>query len=83
MKLTDNEIKVIKAFKVNDIVSDYGWEHEDASTWVEGFYVEAGIDSISFPGVMASLSQKNLVYTNGESFGLTSMGREIAKTIEE
>ncbi len=82
LNLTENEAKVIKAFMENDIVSDHGWEHPEACTWTKDFHDEAGLDGKTYSGVFASLTVKELVWTNGEYWGLTELGREAANRIE-
>ena len=76
--LTETEKRVIRAFKANDIVSDNGWDHPYAATWIKGFHQDCGITSVAFPGVISSLVKKGVIVTNGESFALTDKGREVA-----
>jgi len=81
MKLTENEKKVIEAYKKDDIVSDEGWDDPQSCTWITDFKDDCGIESKTFSGVISSLAQKGVIWTNGESFGLTQEGIEAAKTI--
>ena len=79
--LTDLEIKVIKAYKKDDFVNDYGYEHPEAGAWVVGFHKDCGMSGKVFSGVMSSLSKKGVILCNGESFQLSEEGIEIARGI--
>lgn len=81
--LTKMELKVLKAYKKDQYVNDYGWESERAAAWIDGFAADAGIASKSFPGVISSLVKKKIVGTDGKAFWLTDLGRLTAKTLEE
>ncbi len=81
MGLTTNEAKVIEAYTKDEFVSDYGWEDPKSGAWVKNFHEDAGLSARSFPGVMSSLEKKGVISTNGESFGLTDLGREYAAAI--
>ena len=80
MKLTELEKKVVDAYKKDDIVSDGGWEN-GSPAWVEGFMFYEGMDGKTFAGVMSSLKKKRIIWTNGEAFGLTAMGIQVARDI--
>jgi len=82
MKLTKLEEKIISAYKKDDIVSDEGWDDPQSCTWIEDFKDDCGIESKTFSGVISSLTQKGIIWTNGESFGLTEKGIEIARQID-
>ncbi len=79
--LTKNEIKVIKAYKDDDFVSDFGWDNPSNAGWVKGFHNECKLDSKTFSGTMSSLVKKGIFWTNGEAFGLTNKGIQIAEKL--
>ena len=81
MELTSNEKKVIKAYKDDDFVSDLGWRHKDAATYVKDFHQDAGLDGKAFSGTMASLAKKKVIWTDGWIFGLTETGKNIAEKL--
>lgn len=88
--LTENEVKVIKAYKADCFVSDHGWDSLDASTWTHGFHEDCGLAPRQFAGTLSSLSKKKLirgcfvskdVSIHDASFGLTEAGIEVAKKL--
>lgn len=78
MKLTELEIRFIKAYKADPFVSDSGWEDENSRAWVKHMQESTGLTGKILSGVMSSLVQKGIVTTNGEGVGLTKTGIEIA-----
>jgi len=80
--LTDGEQNVIRAFKSDCFVADHGWQSKDASTWVDACDAKTcGMTGLQFAGTMSSLVQKGVCWTNGEAWGLTDEGREVAGII--
>lgn len=81
--LTALETKVFNSFIDDDFIGDLGIEDPDAATWVDGIAEDTRIRPTSLSGVMASLSKKNLIWTNGESCGFTDKGREVAVAMRD
>ena len=82
VSLTESEEKVLKAYMKDDFVSDHGWDSPDAGAWSQDFHKDVGMNGTSFSGVMSSLCKKDIFWSNGESFGLTTKGIEVAKAYE-
>jgi len=82
MKLTALEKEVIEAYVDDDFVRDFGYEHPNSSTWVKSFHQNLNMSREKLSGVISSLVKKGLVYTNGESFSLTSKGIKMAREVE-
>ena len=78
MRITELEKRVLEAFKKNDCVRDYGWTDPMAAAWSKDFHRECNMDGKTFSAVMAGLSMKGIIWTNGSSFGLTDLGRQVA-----
>ena len=87
MKLTEREIKVIKVYKEDDFVSDFekvkgdGWKSEKACTWLRHMAEDCGFSGKEFSGVMSSMVQKGLIFTDGICFGLTIKGIKEAEKL--
>ena len=82
MELTDGEKVVIKAWMADCFVADHGWQSPNASTWVDSADATAcQMSKLQFAGTMSSLVQKGVCWTDGESWGLTDLGREVAKQL--
>lgn len=75
MKITELEERVLFAFVNDDCVNDDGWQSKTAATQVKGFHRSCEMDGNTFSGVFSSLVKKGILWTNGESFGLTDLGR--------
>ena len=85
IKITDNEIIILQEFINNDIIHDNGWQDCDASTWSDGFGDNIKkISHKSVSGTCASLTKKGIFCNNGESFGLTNLGRStVSRLVNE
>lgn len=83
INITELERKVIDTYKDDDFVSDYGWDDPETGTWINQFHEECGMDEKTFSGVMSSLQQKGIIWTNGASFGLTKSGIEIVRVLNQ
>lgn len=82
--VTDLEREVLRAYAGNDHVNDYGWQDPEAAAWVDVLsddVEDCGINGKQFSGLMASLVNKGLMQTNGESCNLTQAGRQALKGI--
>jgi hypothetical protein len=80
MKFTELEKRVLEAFVNDDCVRDYGYQDKSAAAWVKDFHKVCKMDGKTFSGVMPSLTTKGIIWTNGESFGLTEIGRKNTQT---
>ena len=87
--LTENEKKVIRAYKKDCYVSDYGWDSTEAAAWTDGFHKDCGLDGKVFSGVMSGLAKKHIIQTTAHDtpkheafFSLTEKGIELARTID-
>ena len=89
--LTENEAKVIKAYKADCFVSDHGWDSLEAAAWTQDFHKDCGLAPRVFAGTLSSLSKKGLIrgcFVSRDTsideafFGLTEAGIEVAKTVE-
>jgi hypothetical protein len=76
MKLTKLERKLIDLYSRDHFKDELG-----DPVWIDGYAQDMGISGKAFSGVMSSMVQKGLVYTNGESFGLTEKGIEMTETL--
>ena len=76
ISLTELEQAVLTAFVNDDCVRDYGWQDKSAAAWVKDFHKTIPMDGKTFSGVMSSLTFKGVIWTNGDSFGLTDLGRQ-------
>lgn len=85
MEFTDKELRILQEYIDDDIVNDYGWRDELSATWSDGFGRNIkDIPQSSISGICASLTKKEIFSNNGESFCLTSKGREeVASLIEK
>ena len=79
--ITELERIFIEDYKVDNFVCDFGWDHPDAEAWVDCYSDECRLSSKQLSGVFSSLKKKGIIRTNGESFGLTDKGREVAGKI--
>lgn len=88
--LTENEVKVIKAYKADCFVSDYGWDSLEAAAWTQHFHKACGLAPRVFAGTLSSLSKKKLIRgcfvsrdisIDEAFFGLTEAGIEVAKKL--
>lgn len=70
MKTTIKQAAFLVKFSKNDIVRDQGWDSPDASAWNNDL-----CDSKADAAVFGSLIAAGLLWSNGESCGLTDAGR--------
>ena len=72
---TDKEVKMLQQIRHNhfDGTGDCMWT-ECLHEGPHGYFV----DQASFGGIIASLAKKGLVWTNGETLGLTPEGKAAA-----
>ena len=80
VSFTPLERKVLDAWMNDENVSDYGWESKSAAAWVKGFHKVCDMEGKVFSAVVSSLCKKGIMWTNGESFGLTDLGRKSITT---
>ena len=81
IKLTEKEIAVIRAYKEDDFVNDKGFESPEACTWVKESHRACKMNGREFSGIISSLVKKGLVVTDGETWKLTSVGIEAARSL--
>ena len=72
---TELEKKVFDALVDDEYICE---DYENGATWCDMVADAAGITPTSLGGVMASLSKKGIVWTNGESCGFTDLGADLA-----
>lgn len=81
MTFTDLETKVLTALAFDDHIGDSYPDFQEGAAWVEYLAEDAGLTPTSLGGVLASLSKKGIVWTNGESCGFTDEGGNVAREI--
>ncbi len=76
MIVTEKEQKVIQAIKNSEFL-----EEPSDPIWIKGLAEDAELDGKEFSGVVSSLIKKEIVFSDGETIGLTVKGQKIADHI--
>jgi hypothetical protein len=87
--LTTSEIKVLDQLALNEFTCANGAEpecHEDVVVWVKeiatAHTVYQPVTGLALSGVMSSLVQKGLIWSDGECAGFTEEGFNVRRTIK-
>jgi hypothetical protein len=80
--LTENERKIIQAYKNDPYVGDHGWESDEAGCWCDDIDAGShGLTGKTISGTLSSLKKKGLIGTNSEYFWLTKLGKDVAREV--
>jgi len=80
VSLTELETILLKQLCYDDYIQDSGWQSPDAVSWVKDMgRCIAHVELHQIPGVVASLSNKGLLWTDGATWGFTDLGRAVIK----